>query len=1033
MGNSTYQCNVAKAYTFDYTEFADRSGDGTISNPKGSMFCVWSDYPGYYGNNTETTVYNTTSPVLKAFGGTLPAVTAPNEVERVVITSDHDGALKRGSSMTLTATATAEWSVDDEDVVTLSDATQGEVAATSSAIESTAVTVTAVGEGKATITAKASDGTQADYAVQVVAENITGTKTITLAVGESTTISAEEGTIATGNSNPSVADITSGNIDRVEPVTTLTSGESYLIGHVTKAKVLTTNTTTVTSNRNTYNVLQQYGEINANATPLWKYTGSNGTNVSGTLSVNGQYLTIGNSTASMATNSSTLQLAYSDDNDLKAGHWTIAQNVTSGWSSTTYYLSALQNLEVAGGWGGGDWCRTDSGSQWDFYKVTKGYGYTITGKMVGETNVTIGDTLYTINVVEESGLSSKTKTVEYWITNNAVQADGATSKSITADTVTETGRVYSEAGVKLSELVPETGKRGTTDQVVKFLKGTRLTSDMKQKDGDADRTRSGKDFTYIRYWNKTWSFSQDGTNWFPFNDSDQIVAYYMQKTDVTTEVTTYSVDWSQDKTYSGSNWVLLDFAVDYGEGTVKPNSFRTDNTLIFHCNYTAAKDKEITVFRDSTNNADYRRLGSIYAEPTANYEVYMITLTPTSDDPQTTLGTNSSIKSYNYKNGTEKVVWIDNEKNLPLDKTKDENMVVGGEPIVESVDIYNNHGMLVTYYVRQITDTKLTVNYLEEGTETPFYTSDIAVKSGTKFADNIGKNEENPNGDLVNATVTNTIGQPQTVTADLTKMSGVPATYRFSKFTCTRVVREADDVVNIYYTFDNTRSFVVDFGTPLQIKLSDLSTSLADKKASIQDYEIKSVTNGTAVYDKESGVITYTPDEKFTASESGEKFAVFFGGRRNDGTYNGITYSIHIYPASNVLYEEGFLTEATGWTHDSEAKSKPQSVQKAKAIGVLGYDDSYQTMTGANGVWKADGLGSGRKITAPLTTEFYGNTFDLIGNCNSTTGRVILEITEKDKPKYGKIVDVDTRYTGDIKQVPLAHVGTWAKLTRTTM
>ena len=72
-------------------------------------------------------------------------------------------------------------------------------------------------------------------------------------------------------------------------------------------------------------------------------------------------------------------------------------------------------------------------------------------------------------------------------------------------------------------------------------------------------------------------------------------------------------------------------------------------------------------------------------------------------------------------------------------------------------------------------------------------------------------------------------------------------------------------------------------------------------------------------------------------------------------------------------------------------------------------------------MWKADGLEVNKRTTSALTTDFYGNGFDLIGNCSPTTGRVIMVISNEDGT--GKLVDVDTRYAhDDLYQVPLAHV-----------
>ena len=90
----------------------------------------------------------------------------------------------------------------------------------------------------------------------------------------------------------------------------------------------------------------------------------------------------------------------------------------------------------------------------------------------------------------------------------------------------------------------------------------------------------------------------------------------------------------------------------------------------------------------------------IRATNTADYEVYMITLTPSSDSRTTTVASNSnSAKTYTY-DGTEKVVWVDDEANLG--KFEDASLHadgyhVGGEATVPGLEITNRHAMLVTY------------------------------------------------------------------------------------------------------------------------------------------------------------------------------------------------------------------------------------------------------------------------------------------------------------------------------------------------
>lgn len=65
LGKPDAQCSATKARGFDKTVFPG----STISNPGGSTFCIWSDYPGA---ETEASVISKTADTIEAFGGTLP-------------------------------------------------------------------------------------------------------------------------------------------------------------------------------------------------------------------------------------------------------------------------------------------------------------------------------------------------------------------------------------------------------------------------------------------------------------------------------------------------------------------------------------------------------------------------------------------------------------------------------------------------------------------------------------------------------------------------------------------------------------------------------------------------------------------------------------------------------------------------------------------------------------------------------------------------------------------------------------------------
>ena len=217
----------------------------------------------------------------------------------------------------------------------------------------------------------------------------------------------------------------------------------------------------------------------------------------------------------------------------------------------------------------------------------------------------------------------------------------------------------------------------------------------------------------------------------------------------------------------------------------------------------------------------------------------MITLTPTADSATDYLSSGADSERENqtgFYAGTEKVVWVDDMANLgafadeSLHYTSisgEVTLTVGGEPGVPQLEIYNRHGMLVTYYVRaKATEDALTVHYVDDTEGVEFYSYNIAVKEGTYFKSNIGL--ANPwKGNLANGDVQNFYGRTQYVSSDLATLSQVGAQYLYTEYECIRVERSDDGKhVSLYYTFDPTVYFVVDFSLPMEITAADLSVRM---------------------------------------------------------------------------------------------------------------------------------------------------------------------------------------------------------------
>lgn len=167
LGKTDAQCDAAKAGGFDKTAFPG----GTVSNPVGSMFCIWADYPGA---ETEASVISKTAATIAAFGKALP---------QIGIKSSGGTALTLNGSTELTVPGNAEatWSVDPAGVIELQASGNADER---SAITGKSVIAKAVGAGTAKVTATVDDKTTYTTTLTVTDPS---TVDVTVAVGKTHT------------------------------------------------------------------------------------------------------------------------------------------------------------------------------------------------------------------------------------------------------------------------------------------------------------------------------------------------------------------------------------------------------------------------------------------------------------------------------------------------------------------------------------------------------------------------------------------------------------------------------------------------------------------------------------------------------------------------------------------------------------------------------------------------------------------------------------------------------------------------------
>lgn len=948
------KCSAETASNFNTTAFYG----STVSNPAGSMFCIWADYPGA---ESEADVISKTAATIAAFGKTLPAVKKVEAVESKTVTKGDVAVTAPGlTDLTVTAETAAP---------TIDTAAEGKV----SAYNVTPATENGTYAGSGSVSLPVPEGWDASRVRGYV---VNGDGSVT--TGLTGTIAGDKFTFTVPHfSKMGIYELAANAATETKEITLTVGGtfEKTVSGaNYARDEGYTTADETVAS-------VVVNGEDATKSEPIYD-------------SVDVSYSTLtGNNSAWAKTN------YYYKDGDEYCPVYAYKQ--TEGilwWTTTTYHYGYMPDGETAVK-EIGNATENSTVKVYEYKGIKEGTPasttITFTGHKVGDTTVVIGGVTYKIHVTAEDLSKVTPLTVEYWITNKQVTAGGATSKKINATDPS----VYSETGAKFSDLVPATGTQGDNTDV--FWKGTRLTSANKQTNqSGVDQTRAGNDFAYIRYWNHKWSFSVDGKSWTDFNDGDQVVAYYMQKTDVTSEITTNVVDWGQPYSEwkagggdngwfwngyvaNGSKYVFLDFAVVYEDNTQNPSSFPTDKTLFYHF--------------DRCSETNPRVLGAIRFTENSDYEIWKVTVTD---------GTSTGYSSYStfaptYDNTTETTVW-------------DESM--GGIPQIDQLKYTaNRSGKLVRVYVRaKVTEDSLTVNYFDENNKSlPFYSYNIAVARGTTFNDGFAYS----NGALINNTVTNIKGVPQKVNWKLEEMSEIGAQYRFGNYTFTSATKESGNkVVNLYYRFNSEKTFVVDFGLPLHIAKTDISPELSQAN-------IQGVAVGNSLYATVRANDDYSIDYILNKTIDGsDRITVTYTGTKVNGDSDSATYNLTIIPASTVYYEDDLVKFKGDWTRaydpgaSSAVQQAVQQLDELEKTGAnnYGYDAQYNSPSKFS-------LGSAMKTTVSSATNstpptatftFKGTGFDLVSMTSKDTGTILVDVngTTENNQAVTKRWIVDTFY-----------------------
>lgn len=1081
-GNNSWENYAGGFSNTTYNNWNTAVGNGNYTaTPAGSMFCIWCDEPG---QGTETEVAQQIRMILRVIGARMQ-----NKNDYSASDVHVEGGFKADGTINVPTTTVGNATTADSDTVrvtgpnlaalkcetatvTIQGAAEGKIAAynvTPSTADSnytekaevrikipaewdSSKVIAFIVENDGTvkdITGKTEDGwyvfTAPHFSVMGIYEKAATTGvggTITIVEGKEEVLTVD-GKLA-GNEIGDPADMAVATKTSVKYDTKPGEGTQFTLGNK-----ITTGEGVISDGNGNYLVVSDTGSISntteiANATVFTVTSSSGYWTTTYTIQVKdkSQYLTINNNNKLAIQNSSSSWYYYDGYGFYQQKSWDYYYlKFNNGWTAST-----------GNGTSGYLYERKGNAILDDITKIT------FKGLKEGITTVTVAGVEYTIEV-KAADLENVVLPINLWITNTGVVptnwSNDAPAEFSYDDTAGNRRSIYtlkashstvnSPNGISLSSILPQvtgTAKSWDNDTYnVTYWKSAYHTAENRQStDGWTNYSHKGTKFEYIRFYEGSWAYSVDGITWVNIEnvgagatdtDKNQVCIWYRQVTTVTSEVTTEIVDWGPIK--YGANQCLLDFAVKYdGTSDRIPNSFPvTGKTIGFDCPTNQPVPLGNGYVVQDTDGTYYRTVYGIAGVETAEYEVYMITVTPTSDTHTDYVTKGTKPTELNY-GGTEKIAWAKTEADAnSTELNKMPNVKYGGEPFLESVKIYQYQGLLVTYYLRaKQTPDSLTVHYAIQGSETAFYEYNIAVDRGTTFDSGIAlDHSQDPyvGGPLLNGRVTNSNGETITVSSNLATLQGLEPQYRYSKYKVEESKLKDTKNIWIYYTFTREHTYVIDFGLPLKIKFSDFGVTDDEAIDTVSLWEKEIVLENKGLYgtaevitgSTEGKYVLYTLDKPLDKNITIPLYVKF--NQRGDNDKPQL-FTANIIPATNVYYEDSFakftsgsgaakgatwtIVNNNGGTLDEQQQKNSYTNQALEALGektnhkVYGYDPAYDKCTMFS-------MGSARKVTVTSAMvegwndtsawptaqfTFKGTGFDIISLTDNTSGAIFVDV-----------------------------------------
>lgn len=298
----------------------------------------------------------------------------------------------------------------------------------------------------------------------------------------------------------------------------------------------------------------------------------------------------------------------------------------------------------------------------------------------------------------------------------------------------------------------------------------------------------------------------------------------------------------------------------------------------------------------------------------------------------------------------------------------------------------------------------------------PFTVSDVTIKQGS-YADIVVADSVNTKTQQLNEPTQYWQQANYAKRFTATETQTLPGIYPvpFSQTPIIVKYPNSDQHLNNYTVYTHPGSLTITYAPAAAVFVYDFGVQnsysglLNDVEKNAAEIKVLDSSKTYVSYDKSTNALLYTP-QSVNSGETIDLALVFAGGYQ-------VKKSITFLPATNVLYEENFMTN--GGTHGewiAEGTNNTTTVVKDNENSVYGYADAYKGFADYSngGALKATlDLNGGKRAytTDAVEFSFSGTGFDIISECGTDTGLIIAAVSKDDNPF--KVYIVDTYFCGD--------------------